>query len=67
MVVYIQPSNTKTLLELVSKRGYFHLCSQITLSSSCNVNIVEWLVSMLAVRLLVGSDLTISIGLACRE
>ena len=30
------------------------------------MNIVEWLVSMLAVRLFVGSALTISFGLACR-
>jgi len=31
------------------------------------VNIVEWLVSMPAVRLLVASVLTISFGLACRD
>ena len=30
------------------------------------MNIVEWLVSMSAVRLFVGSVLTISFGLACR-
>jgi len=36
-----------------------HLCSHIRLSSSSNVNIVEWLVSMPAVRLFVGSALTI--------
>ena len=30
------------------------------------MNIVEWLVSMVAVRLFVGSALTISFGLACR-
>jgi len=34
--------------------------------SSRNVNIVECLVSMPAVRLFVGSALTISFGLACR-
>ena len=30
------------------------------------MNIVEWLVSMPAVRLFVGSALTVSFGLACR-
>ena len=43
-----------------------HLCSHITLSSSSNVNIVEWLVSMPAVRLFVGFALAILFGLACR-
>ena len=42
------------------------LCSYIKLSSGSNVKIVEWLVSALAVRLSVGSTLTISFGLACR-
>jgi len=37
-----------------------------TLSFSSNVNIVECLVSMPAVRLFVGSALTISFDLACR-
>ena len=36
------------------------------LSSSSNVNILEWLVSMPVVRLFVGSALTISFGSACR-
>jgi len=36
------------------------------LSSSSNVNIFEWLVSMPAVRLFVGSTLTISFDFACR-
>jgi len=44
-----------------------HCCLHITLSFSSNVNIVECLVSMLAVRLFVGSVLTISFGLACRD
>ena len=44
-----------------------HRCPHITLSSSCNVNIVEWLVSMPAVRVFVGSALTISFGLASRD
>jgi len=38
----------------------------ITLSSSSNVNIVEWLMSMPAMRLLVGSAPTLSFDLACR-
>jgi len=33
---------------------------------SINLNIVEWLVSMPAVRLFAGSALTIFFGLACR-
>ena len=37
-----------------------------TLRSSNNVNIVEWLMSIPAVGLFVGSALTISFGLACR-
>ena len=42
--------------------------SHTTLSSSGNVNIVEWLLSVPApaVQLLLGSALTISFGLACR-
>ena len=39
-----------------------HLCPHITLSSSSNANIVEWLVSMPAVRLFVGSVLTIGVA-----
>jgi len=44
-----------------------HLSSHVTLSSSSNVNIVEWLVPMPAVRVLVGSALIISFGLPCRN
>ena len=44
-----------------------HRCPPITLSSSSNVNIVEWLVSMPAVRVFAGSALTISFGLASRD
>ena len=40
-----------------------HLCSNIRLSSSSNVNIIA---SMPAVRLFIGSALTMSFGLACR-
>jgi len=54
------------MLGLFSNSNWIHLCSHITLSFSSNVNIVEWLVSMPAVRLFVGSALTISSGLACR-
>ena len=68
MVVYNLSSNAKTLLGMGlfcnSKR--IHLCSHITLSSSRNVNIVECLESMPAVRLFVGFALTNSFGLACR-
>jgi len=39
----------------------------ITLRSSSNVNIVEWLMSFPAVRLFVGSALTIFFGLGCRD
>jgi len=45
----------------------YPLCSHITLNSSSNVNVVERLVSMPAVRFFVGSVLTISFGLACRS
>jgi len=63
MVVYILSSNAKTLLGLLCNSNCIH---HITLSFSSNMNIVEWLVSMSAVRLFVGSALTISFGLACR-
>jgi len=66
MIVYILPSNAKTLLELFCNSNCIYRCSHITLSFSSNVSIVEWLVSMPAVRLFVGSALTISFGLACR-
>ena len=66
MVVYILPSNAKTLLGLFCNSNCIHRCSHITLSFSRNVNIVEWLVSLPVVRLFVGSALAISFGLACR-
>jgi len=66
MVVYILPSNAKTLLELFCNSNCIHLWSHITLSSSSNVNIVGWLVSIPAVRMFLDSALTISFGLACR-
>ena len=62
----ILPSNAKTLLGLFCNLNCIHLCSHITLSSSSNVNIVEWFVSMPAVRLFACSALTISFGSACR-
>ena len=40
MVVYILPSNAKTLLELFCNSNCIHLSSHITLNSSSNVNIV---------------------------
>jgi len=67
MVVYILPSIAKTPLELFCNSSCIHLSSHITLSSSSNVNIVEWIVSMPAVLLFIGSALTISFGLACRS
>jgi len=66
MVVYIFPPNAKTLLGLFCNLNCCHLCSHVTLGSSSNVNTIELLVSMPAVRLFVGSTLTISFGLACR-
>ena len=66
MVVYILPSTAKTLLGLFSNSNCIHLRSHMTLSSSSNVNTVEWLVCMAVVRLFVGSALTISFGLACK-
>jgi len=68
MIVYILPSNAKTLLGvgLFCNSNCIHLRSHTTLSSSSNVNIVEWLESMPAVQLFVGSALTVSFGLACR-
>jgi len=65
MGVHILPSNAKTLLGLFCNSNCIHLCSQKTLSFSSNVNIVEGLMSMPAVRLFVGSVLTILFGLAC--
>jgi len=67
MVVYILPSNAKTLLGLFCNSNCIHICSHMRLSSSSNVKIVEWLVSMSTARLFVGSALTISFGLACRD
>ena len=66
MVVYILPSNAKTLLGIFCNSNCIHLCSPTTFSksSSDNVKIVEWLVFMPGVRLFVGSALTISFGLA---
>jgi len=51
MVVYILPPNAKTLLGLFCNSNTFvHLCSHITLSSSGNVNIVQWLVLLQPLR-----------------
>ena len=67
MVMYILISNAKTLLELFCNSNCIHLCSYITLSSSSNENIVEWLIFMSAVRLFVGSACIILFGLACKD
>ena len=44
MVVYISPSNAKHLLGLFCNSSNNFHCSHVTLSSSKNVNMVEWLV-----------------------
>jgi len=67
MIVYIFPSIAKTLLGIFCNSNCIHRCPHMTLSSSGNVNIVEWLVSMPVVRVFVGSALTISFGLASRD
>jgi len=66
--VYSLPSIAKALLGIFWNSNCIHRCPHITLSSSSsNVNIVEWLVSMPAVRVFVGSSLTISFDLASRD
>jgi len=64
MVVYILPSIVKALLGIFWNSICIYRCPHITSSSSSNVNIVEWLVSLPAVRVFVGSSLTISFGFA---
>jgi len=68
MVVYILPSNAKTLLDYFAIRTVSTFVYIKRLSSSSNVNTVEWIMSMPAVRLFLGSTLKISFGLAlaCR-
>ena len=53
MVVYIFPSIAKALLAIFCNANCIHRCAHVTLSSSSYVNIVEWLVSMAAVRVFV--------------
>ena len=60
-------SMAKVLLRLFCNSNCIHLCPHITLSSSSNVNTVEWLVSIPVVRVFIGSALTISYGLAWRD
>jgi len=63
MVGYILPSHAKTLLGLFCNSNcIINRCSHITLSFSSNMNVVEWLVSMPAMRLFVGSALTIPVA-----
>jgi len=66
MVVYILPSNAKTLLGvgLFCNSNYIFLCSDVTLRSRSNVNIVEWLVSVTVVQLFLGAALTIFLWLS---
>ena len=66
MIVYILPSNAKTLQVYIAIRSVPNFVYIQRLSSSSNVNIAEWLVSMPVVRLFLGSTLTISFGIACR-
>jgi len=61
--VCILPSIAGNILEIRTVSTVVHT----TLSSRSNVNIVEWLVSMSAVRVFVGSALTNSFGLASRD
>jgi len=58
----ILPSTIKDLLTLFCHSNCIHLCPHVTLSSSSNVNTVEWLVSIPVVRVFVGSALTVSFG-----
>ena len=67
MAVYILPSTAKALLGLSCNLNCFHLFPHTRLNSNSNVNIVEWLVSMTAVWVFVGSALTLSFGLANRN
>jgi len=67
MVVYNFPSIAKALLGIFWNSNCIHRCPHITLSSSTNVNIVEWSGSMPAVGVFVGSSLTISFGIASRD
>ena len=46
---------------------HIELFPQIRLNPSSNVNTVEWLVSMTAVRVFIGSALTLTFGLASRD
>ena len=64
MVVYNLPSIAKVLLGIFWNSNCIHRCPHISLSSSSNVNTVEWSVSMPDVGVFVGSSLTISFGLA---
>jgi len=66
MAVHILPLMAKALLGLFCNSNCIHLCPHMTLSSSSNVNLVEWLVSMPAAGLFVGSALTTSFGVASR-
>ena len=69
MVVYFairHKNSAGTILQFELYPPLFNV--HLRLSSSSNVNIAEWLVSVPApaVQLFLGSALTISFGLACR-
>jgi len=65
--VYFAIKCKNSVVDFFFNSNCIHLYSHITLTSSSNVNIVEWLVSMPAVRSFSGSALTISFGIACTE
>ena len=67
MILYILPSNAKTLLELFCNSNCIYICSHMTLSSSSNVNIVQRLGPMPAVGVFSSSDLTLCFGLAGKD
>jgi len=56
------PWMAKALLRQFCNSNCIHLCEHITLSSSSNVNIVEWLVSIPAVQVFVDGALSICFG-----
>ena len=57
----------KALLRQFCNSNCIHLCPHVTLSSSSNVNIVEWLVAMPVVEVFFGSALLSPFPLSERE
>ena len=69
MVAYISPSNAKLCWDnfaIKTVSSVLHILYNVEFYSRSNVNIVEWLVSILALRMFFVSALTIFFGLACR-